>query len=110
MQATITAFIEHDGSVTFLDSELTRGFNLGPSVTRRYSAVEPDCWYLRLVFRVLRCLFGDKGRVAGLTRGWKCLWRADMRPSGSSILPERYAVRQDAIDAEIAYFNEWGVQ
>jgi len=107
---TFSVFIEDDASVTFLQSPLTACFDLGPSVVRRASHVEPACLGLRLAFRLLRRAFGDTGRVAEATRGWKCLWRADMRPSGGPILPERYTVRQDAIHAEIAYFDEHGVQ
>jgi len=108
--AACTVFIEYDGSLTFLDCPDTKWIALGPSTTRRASHVEPVNAALRVVFHVLRGLFGDKSSVAGFTRGWKVLWRANMEPTGGPILPGRYDVRQDAIDAEINYFNQNGVQ
>ena len=105
----VTFFIEDDGSITFLDSPVTAAINLGPSVIRRASHVLPVALFKRWAFQGLRWAFGDTGRVAEATRGWKGPWRADMRPSGGPILPETYMDRQDAINAEIAYFNEHGV-
>jgi hypothetical protein len=105
---TLTVFIEDDASVTFLKSPLAAGFNLGPSVTRRYSSVEPDAAILRLVFHTLRLLFGETGAVSDFTRGWTCLWRA--RIHGGPTLTGRWYNRQDAINAEIAYFNIHGVK
>jgi hypothetical protein len=103
----VTVFIEADASVTFLKSPLTAGFNLGPSVTRRYSAVEPACWYLRLVFNVLRSLFADTSAVAKWTRGWPVLWRAHIK--NGPVLPIRSRDRQQVISEEISYFNTHGV-
>ena len=105
---TITVFINADASVTFLKSPLTAGFNLGPSVTRRYSSVEPDCWYLRLVFHVVRWLVDDASALAEWTRRWSCLWRIHIKRG--PILPMRYRNRQLAIDVEHAYFNTHGVK
>jgi len=105
----ITVFIEKDASVTFLDTPLTRGFNLGPSVTRRASHVEPDNVALRVLFHMLRSLFNEKSIAAEFTRRWPCLWRANMALSGGPILPGRWYDRQEAINAEIAYFNTYGV-
>jgi hypothetical protein len=107
MTQLVTVFIEQDASVTFLKSPLTAGFNLGPSITRRYSSVEPDCWCLRLVFIALRWLFKDTSALAEWTRHWRCLWRA--RIKHGPILPIRSRVRQQVIDAEIEWFNQHGV-
>ena len=103
----IAVFIEADASITFLKSPLTAGFRLGPTVTRRYSSVEPDNVILRGAFHILRLLFGETGAVSDFTRSWRCLWRANIK--GGPILPERWTNRQDAINAEIAYFNINGV-
>ena len=110
MDAAITVFIEADGSVSFLDSPLTRGFKLGPSVTRRASEIEPDCATLRLFFHVLRAVFGECGVVAEWTRHWPCLWRANLSLIGGPILAQRWYNRQAALDAEIMWFNTYGVQ
>jgi len=103
----ITVFIEDDASITFLDTPLTRGFNLGPSVTRRYSNVEPDNAVLRLVFQVVRWLVNDASALANWTRHWHCLWRIHIK--NGPILPMRYYNRQTAIDVEHTYFNTHGV-
>ena len=105
---TITVFINADASVTFLKSPLTAGFNLGPSVTRRYSSVEPDAAILRLVFNTLRWLSNDTSVVAEWTRRWSCVWRAQIK--NGPLLPIRSRSRQQVINAEIAYFNMNGVQ
>ena len=106
----VTVFIEADASVTFLKSPLTAGFNLGPAVTRRASHVQPNNAALRLVFHLLRLVFGDTGAVAANTRKWPCLWQADMRPIGGPVLQGRWYNRQEAIQAEVAYFNQHGVK
>jgi hypothetical protein len=105
----VTVFIEADASVTFLKSPLTAGFNLGPSVTRRASHVQPNNVALRLVFQLLRLVFGDTGAVAATTRAWPCLWRADMRPIGGPVLQGRWRNRQTAINVEEEFFNKYGV-
>ena len=104
---TVNVFIENDGSVTFLKSKLTAGFNLGPSVTRRYSSCEPACWCLRLLFHTLRLVFGETGAVSAYTRGWKCVWRANIK--NGPILTGRWTDRQSAIMAEVSHFNNYGV-
>jgi hypothetical protein len=108
MSDIITVFIENDGNVSFLDSPLTAGFNLGPSVTRRYSSVEPDAAILRRIFQFLRCMFGEAGRISDWTRRWTCVWRAQIK--SGPLLSIRSRDRQQVISAEIAYFNMSGVQ
>ncbi len=78
------------------------GAYVGTVQQRRASHVEPINPALRLAFRALRWLGGDKGRVAAFTRSWGCQWRVDLAPSGGGIL-EPFAARADAIAAEI----EW---
>ena len=109
MSAVVSVFI-HRGTVKFLECSATSGLKLGPATTRRYSAVEPDCYVLRIAFRVLRALFGDIGRVSDWTRSWPCLWMADIRKSGGPVLQGRWRDRQQAIAAEIEHFNKFGIQ
>ena len=109
MSGIVSVFIGK-GHVTFLDCPATTGFNLGRARRGRYSAVEPDCYVLRIAFRVLRALFGDIGRVSDWTRSWPCLWMADIRKSGGPVLPGRWRDRQQAIAAEIEHFNKFGIQ
>lgn len=108
MSDIITVFIEDNGDISFLGNTLAAGFNLGPTVIRRYSACEPALWYLRLVFHALRFVFGETGAVSDFTRSWRCLWRANIR--GGPILEGRWYDRQEAINAEIKFFNENGIQ
>ena len=77
---------------------------------------------LRIAFYVLRW-FGDKTHVADWTRGWGCLWRVNASPVGGPILRLKHVLkdcpwpiedhiatwcnRQDAIDAEIEFLNDW---
>jgi hypothetical protein len=95
----------------------------GETITRRASHVEPATFWSRVAFHILRRFVTDKSRIAAWTRTWKCEWQINTSPVGGPLLrwkdtenwragvwPEkiaRYAVRQDAIDAEIAFLNGW---
>jgi hypothetical protein len=98
-------------------------FELGNTITKRASHVEPEAFWLRVAFRFLR-LFGDNTRVAAWTRGWRTLWRINTRPVGGPILrfghihPRvtisgglghvyHWADRNDAIAAEVKFLNEF---
>jgi hypothetical protein len=97
---------------------------LGEVVTRRASHVEPVNIILRVLFHILRTVVSDKSAAAAWTRVWPCLWRVNTAPVGGPVLrlkhlppddaffvnSEDIAVwrnRQDAIDAEIKFLNEW---
>jgi hypothetical protein len=99
----ISIFIAADGEIT-CDSSVTRMLNLdGESKTiirRRASHVEPDSLTLRIIFHLIRKIFGEDGRLGNFTRRWRCIWRVDMSPSGGPILEERYLNRGLALDAE----------
>ena len=98
---------EVTGDVTFLVTPAAAAFVTDDAVVSRASHVEPETLLLRIVFRILRTVLGDKGRMSDFTRSWKCLWRVDTRPTAGVILPKRYSNRQDAIDAEIEFLNRW---
>mgnify|MGYP007070612382 CR=1 FL=1 len=103
----ITVSISEDGSLIFLKNEATKDFiRLGDSTTRRASHVEPDNSLLRIVFHVLRKLFGDKGWMSRFTRLWPCLWRINLSPTGGPVLEGRWRDRQEAISKEIEWVNE----
>ena len=42
----------------------------------RFSHIVPDYIhpFKAIAFRLLRLLFGEKGRVADWTRAWQCMW------------------------------------
>jgi len=101
----ITVFIDDEG-MTFLMDETVKLFE-GEGEVKRASHVEPDSLVFRLLFHTLRHVFGDKGRMSDFTRSWPCLWRVNTKPTAGVILPGRWRNRQEAIDAEIVFLNEW---
>jgi hypothetical protein len=104
----LTVTIDEEGDMVFLKTPLSDVLlELGTVVTKRASHVTPRAFIPRVAFKILRGLFGDKGRVAEWTRGWSGPWRVDMRPVGASVVDGDWATRQDAIDFEVAYLNRW---
>lgn len=67
--------LHKDGSIEFL-GDAPPMFPMGKPVTRRFSEIVPTFPPLLILFRLLRLLFGEKGRVAEWTRHWPCQWRA----------------------------------
>lgn len=104
MQA-VELTITPDGTLRFLVSEGAEAFLTEAAIVRRASHVEPVSVPLRLVFHGLRGIFGEKGRMAGFTRLWPCLWHINLSPIGRGVLPGTYRDRQAAIDAEIEELN-----
>lgn len=80
---------------------------LGTVVTRRASHVEPQAFWTRVWFHIVRQFVSDKSAIAAWTREWTCEWRVNTAPVGGPILPERFRDRQKAIDREIEFLNEW---
>ena len=107
-QKVLTVTINEDGTLEYLKTDSCDILlELGEVVTRRASHVEPADFWTRLWFHVVRRFVTDKSAVAAWTRGWSCMWRIDTSPVGGPILPGRYKNRQEAIDAEIAFLNDW---
>ena len=98
---------EATGDVTFLLTPAAMGFVTDDAVIRRGSHVEPDNFLLRIVFRILRSVLSDKGRMSDFTRNWPCDWRVDTRPTAGVILPKRYSNRAEAIEAEVNFLNKF---
>lgn len=100
--------IREDGNIIYMPNESTSCFEeLGVINSKRASHVEPDNFPLRILFHMLRCIYGDKGRMSEFTRHWPCLWRVNTKPTVGVILPERWRNREDAIAAEIAFLNDY---
>src|SRR5258708_3857840 len=77
-QKIVTVTIENDGTLTFLKTDSADiFFEIGETITRRASHVEPGLRYERWLFHFLRAIFGDKGRVSDWTRAWYTLWRVN---------------------------------
>jgi hypothetical protein len=103
----ITISINEDGSIIFLAKEGTEVLlEMGESITRRASHVEPENSFLRVIFHFLRKKLGDKGIMASFTRLWPCLWRVNLFPVGGPILEKRWRNRKEAIEAEVNWLNE----
>jgi hypothetical protein len=116
---TITITINENGDNVFMKADSMDCFlELGEVITRRASYVEPAPRYERWLFSLLRTLFSDTSAVAAWT-----LWRINTSPVGGPILrvghvwpgvawpvEDRvacFANRQDAIDAEIEFLNNF---
>jgi hypothetical protein len=120
----ITITIDEQGNNVFLKTDSADCFlEQGEVITRRASHVEPAPRYERWLFSLLRTLFSDTSAVAAWTRTWNTLWRINTSPVGGPILrvghvwpgvawpvEDRvacFANRQDAIDAEIEFLNNF---
>jgi hypothetical protein len=94
------------GTAQFLVSESTVGMVDSFTQVQRASHVEPTSLGFRVLFRSLRALFGEYGRMAEFTRSWPCRWRVNLTPVGGPIVPVEWASRQSAIEFEIEWLNK----
>lgn len=101
----LTVSIDDDGNVTFLVSEMSRFLVDDSSSIKRASHVEPVNGFLRILFYMLRAMFGDYGITANLTRRMPCLWRVNLAPVNGPVLSDTYRDRQQAISAEIVWLE-----
>jgi len=70
---TFSVILQPDGSVQCLSDcpvDLP-----GRKVVRRYSEIVPCNPVLLILFRLVRGLFGESGRMSDWTRRWKCQWK-----------------------------------
>jgi hypothetical protein len=95
-----TLFIDERGTVRALGNPLDLP---GAGKSFRYSEIVPVNRFLRGCFRMLRFLFGEKGRVSEFTRRWPCHWQATILHSGQSA---RCASRLQLIEWEHMMFAE----
>jgi hypothetical protein len=105
--ARVKFHISADGQVQCLYTEAlaTLAKRLG-AMTERISNVEPVNWPLRVLFRLVRRVFGEDGQAGRWLRTWRCRWRVDFGPIGGGIFErdeagKPFADRQAAIDFEI---------
>jgi hypothetical protein len=98
-------FVRPDGTVKHVSVDEFATDFLGKKTVTRASNVEPVNKWLRVLFHVLRRVFGENGRCAAWTRRWPCLWQANLYLSGGPIFgPFQY--RQDAVAAEVYWLNQ----
>lgn len=65
--------IRKDSTMEFF-GEPPKGFPVKDNVRRRFSEIIPTHPALRILFIMLRRLFGERGRVSEWTRHWRCEW------------------------------------
>lgn len=78
----------------------------------RVSHVEPVLLYQRVLFHLLRSVFGEDGRIGCWLRTWKCRWRVNFGVIGGGVFDrddegKLFADRQAAIDFEIPRANQF---
>jgi hypothetical protein len=106
-QDEVTYIIDQNtGDAVYLVTEAASTLQLG-AVPLRASHVIPRNFALRGLFYLIRYWLGDKGRMSDFTRSWHCTWLIDTRPVGGPILPTIYYDRKQAINAEVAFLNQW---
>ena len=104
----ICVTIDEDGNNVFLKTDATDCFlEQGEVITRRASHVLPVAFWKRQAFRLLRTLVPDTSRLAAWSRTWRGPWLVDTAPTAGVILQGRWANRQDAIDAEVEFLNDY---
>jgi hypothetical protein len=107
-QRIVTFIIDEKGDQVFLRSDSADCFlELGEVITRRASHVLPAAFWKRQAFRVLRALSSDTSRLAAWSRTWVGPWLVDTAPTAGVVLQGRWMIRQDAIDAEIIFLNDY---
>jgi hypothetical protein len=101
--------VHKDGTIEFIDKpELAALKSEGATTKRRASHVEPARRLWRILFHVLRWVFGESGSVATFTRIWPVWWRVNLSPSNGPILGQLYSNRKEAIAAEVRWLQESG--
>ena len=104
----ICVTIDEDGNNVFLKTDATDCFlEQGEVITRRASHVLPVAFWKRQAFRLLRTLVPDTSRLAAWSRTWRGPWLVDTAPTAGVVLQGRWMSRQDAIDAEVAFLNDY---
>lgn len=104
---TLEVTITPTGEVQFLYDESLAELVPKDAVIKRASHVLPQNLILRILFHVLRSIWGEYGWMAEFTRSWSCLWYVDLSPVGGPTLPQRFKNRAEAITAEVEWLQEF---
>lgn len=94
--------IIHNGFIRCIATDALPLHELGKVKLTRLSHITPLFLPKRAVFRLLRFLFGDAGRVARWTRTWRCVWKARMVRCGEWSV---FLDRPRAIRWELEHLN-----
>ncbi len=90
--------VAEDGSIEWIGDKCPLDLPLGKIRRRRVSTIRPAHNGKRMVFQILRTVFGEQGRVAAFTRRWNGPWIATILSTGETAVFEN---RQAAIDWEL---------
>ncbi len=93
-----TITILPNGDVQFIEGQLPFDLPLGKIRRRRVSVIEPNTFWKKKAFRVLRLVAGDTGRAAAFSRTWRGPWRVRILATGETAVFES---RADAITWEV---------
>lgn len=78
-----------DGMVSGLDAGEIDLRKLGTVVShRRFSHIWPRHAGLRAVFRVVRAIVREGGKIEGWTRTWKCVWQVRLASDPGTVMFE----------------------
>lgn len=99
-------FIDSSGKITCVGEPAIDMYRLGNVTRHRVSHILPTNRTKRKAFRLLRWVFGDKGRVAAWTRTWRGPWYAVIRATGQR---KQHASRQVLLAWEREQI-EWTLQ
>ena len=104
----VTVTIDESGDLVFLRTPESDIFlELGETITRGASHVVPAAFWSRIAFNAIRYFVHDDSASAEWCRSWRGPWMVDTTPAVGVVLEGRWMLRQDAIDAEIAFLNRW---
>lgn len=101
---TIThrVIIDDKGMIRCLHNNALPLHELGTLTTTRLSTITPIGSFKLAAFRLLRWLFGERGRVAEFTRKWKGPWYVEIIATGEWSV---FLKRSDAVAWEIERIN-----
>ncbi len=91
-----------DGTLEFLGDTLPIDIPITVLKTRRVSHILPMNKPKRAAFRILRKVFGERGKVAAWTRTWSGPWQAIIIATGETYASDS---RQNCIEWELETLN-----
>lgn len=95
--------IDENGMLSCLHNDAVPMHELGTVTTTRLSHIVPLFLPKRAVFRLLRLMFGERGRVADWTRSWRGPWHVSILATGAWSVFEK---RADCVAWEIQQIND----
>ncbi len=100
----ITVIFKPDGSIRHLACPQVDFSELGTVKIRRASHIWPANPFVRLAFRAIRFVFGDRGRLAEWSRHWRCCWTVRLSEDPGRVVFSSQS-RRACLAWERAYFE-----